>query len=151
MTRGTPVTDPLSADEVELARTSWQKLMLLARAEGPLNMWFANADKDMAIELPPRAVRYLVTILDAMQSGRTVTITPLHTELTTQQAAELLGVSRPFLIQLLEKDTIPFRMVGTHRRLRSEDVIRYKESTDAERRKALDELTAEAQELDLGY
>jgi excisionase family DNA binding protein len=60
-------------------------------------------------------------------------------------------VSRPFLVQLLEQKKLPFRLVGTHRRVRFEDVLRFKKNIDAERRKVLDQLAAEAQELKMGY
>ena len=72
-------------------------------------------------------------------------------ELTTLQAAKVLGVSRPFLIKLLESGTLPYRKVGTHHRIRMEDVMNYKASIDKEREVILDQLVEEAQKLDMGY
>ena len=73
------------------------------------------------------------------------------TELTTVQAADILNVSRPFLINLLNEQKIPHQKVGTHRRIRMEDVMAYKTTIDDRRRNVLDQLVAEAQEHDLGY
>lgn len=67
------------------------------------------------------------------------------------QVVDLYRSARPFLVQLLEKGDIPFHKIGTHRRVRYQDVIAYKKRIDAERRKALDELAAQAQELNMGY
>ena len=145
------IFNPPSRDEVELARASGQRLAPLARTGRPLTLRVHDAGQEETIELPAGAVKLLVEILEDMASGRAVTIVPQNAELTTQQAADFLNVSRPFLIQLLEEKKIPFRMVGTHRRARLEDVLRYKEGIDAERRKVLDELAAEAQDLGMGY
>ena len=74
---------------------------------------------------PAGAVKLLQAILEDMALGRAVTVVPQNAELTTQQAAEALNVSRPFLVQLLEQKKLPFRLVGTHRRVRFEDVLRF--------------------------
>jgi excisionase family DNA binding protein len=75
----------------------------------------------------------------------------LGAELTTGEAADLLFVSKPFLVKLLEEEKIPYRKVGNRRKIKLKDVLAYKKVSDAQRRKALRELVREAQELDMGY
>ncbi len=101
------------------------------------------------LELPRSVFEVLVRVVHEMARGNAVRILPVHAELTTQQAADLLGVSRPYLVGLLERGEIPFRKVGSHRRVRLDDLLVYKDKRDRERRSALNELAAESQELGL--
>jgi excisionase family DNA binding protein len=101
------------------------------------------------VPLPPLAFELLVEILKRMAAGNAVTIVPLRKELTTHEAAEILNVSRPFVIGLLEKGEMPFRKVGTHRRIPLSALLEYKRKTDAIRDEALDVLATQAQELKL--
>jgi excisionase family DNA binding protein len=101
------------------------------------------------IELPHSVFEVLVRVVHEMARGNAVRVLPVHAELTTQQAAELLNVSRPFLVGLLEEGEIPFRKVGSHRRVRLDDLLVYKDRRDRERKIALNELASESQELGL--
>ena len=103
------------------------------------------------VALPREAFELLLTILGEMADGNAVTIVPVTAELTTQQAADVLQVSRPFLIQLLDAGKIPFRLVGTHRRVLARDVFRYRDEARAASESAMDELAAISQKHGLGY
>ncbi len=103
------------------------------------------------IELPPRAVALLMDILKEMAAGHAVTLVSVQNELTTQEAADLLNVSRPYLVSLLEQNKIPCRKVGSKRRVRTEDVLVYKANIENKRLAVLDELADEAQKLKMGY
>ncbi len=142
---------PPSAKEAAIARTSGQLLSRYVRSKGPLKLHVTDEEQAELIELPAGAVALLMDILEAMAAGQGVTIIPENAELTTVQAADVLNVSRPFLIKLLDGQKIPHRKVGKHRRIRMEDVMAYKASIDAEREGVLDQLVTEAQEQDMGY
>jgi excisionase family DNA binding protein len=103
------------------------------------------------IEIPAAALRLLVGILNEMAEGHAVTLVPTQAELTTQEAADFLNVSRPYLIGLLEEGQIPFHKTGTHRRVLFGELLAYKTQTQEKRRQALQELTALSQELGMGY
>jgi excisionase family DNA binding protein len=142
---------PPSVQEAALARSSGQSLARLISKNGPLTLKVTDADQEQRIDLPPGAVLLLMDILEAMAAGRGITLIPENAELTTVQAADVLNVSRPFLIKLLEEKALPCRKVGAHRRIRMEDVMTYKARIDADREAVLDQLVAEAQEHDMGY
>jgi excisionase family DNA binding protein len=108
-------------------------------------------DGDKDITVPVAALHLLVDILAQMARGNAVTVVPINAELTTQQAADFLSVSRPFLIGLLEQGRVPYRKVGTHRRIRFQDLAAYQKVSQAEQRRAADALAREAQDLGLGY
>lgn len=98
------------------------------------------------IPLPESIYKILVRVVDYMRQGKGVTVVPVMQELTTQQAANMLGVSRPFLVELLHQDRIPFHKTGTHRRIYLRDLIAYRELRDRNRRKVLDEMARKSVE-----
>jgi excisionase family DNA binding protein len=103
------------------------------------------------IELPTSALRLLVDILAELAEGNAVRVVPVHAELTTQEGADLLNVSRPHLIKLLESQALPYHKTGKHRRIRYDDLMQFKAARDAESERAMEELAKQAQDLNLGY
>ncbi|PYC20249.1 DNA-binding protein [Aquipseudomonas alcaligenes] len=103
------------------------------------------------VQLPAFALRLLDEILSELAMGNAVKVVPIHAELTTQEGADLLNVSRPHLVKLLDENVIPHTKVGRHRRVKFADLMDYKQRRTAESRQALDELAAQAQELGMGY
>lgn len=147
-----PTVEP-TPETSEVARNALRMLQpLTGRVQAETTVSICSAEgEEIAVTLPSDAFRVLVEVLGQMANGSAVTVVPMHAELTTQQAADLLNVSRPFLIGLLDGGQISYSKVGTHRRVRMSDLMAYKERDDAERRAVAAELAAEAQKLGLGY
>lgn len=120
------------------------------RQPNPTITFQADQGTGATITIPGPAFDLLLEILGQMANGNAVTIVPVHAELTTQQAADTLNVSRPFLVQLLESGAIPYRRVGTHRRVRFADLMEYRQKDEEQRREVMDELASEAQKHGLG-
>lgn len=138
------------AESAALARASAQELSLLLHERPEADRARVTLDgRDLV--LPRQALALLRDLLADMAQGHAVTIVPTHAELTTQQAADMLNVSRPHLIKLLEAGEIQYTKTGSHRRVRYEDVVAYKQAQRAESRRLLAELAEQAQDDDLGY
>lgn len=103
------------------------------------------------ITIPKSAFDFLVLVLEHMANGKNITLFNSESELTTQQAADLLNVSRPHLVKVLENGEIPFTKVGRHRRIKSADLYAYSQKQQVNREEALDSLAKQAQDLNLGY
>lgn len=144
--------DPVvpSAQDALLAREAQSLLEKSQRPEGALHVQIAAAGREVtALELPPVVTQLLVDILKETAAGKAVSLVSVEPEITTQQAATLLNVSRPYLVGLIEKGELPARMVGNQRRLPLQEVLAYKAENRAKRRTALQEMTAADQELGL--
>jgi len=145
-----PNTVMPSEQDTKLATESSRILSAIEATEAT-NEFRVRLDGGEVLRLPSAVKTLLMHLLTEMSRGNAVTIIPIHAELTTQEAADFLNVSRPYLIGLLEKGEVKFHMVGTHRRIKFEDLASYKEKKDRKSEEALLELTNQAQELDMGY
>jgi len=145
-------TDPtIPSDQEALLAREATRVLAGHPADGEsLRIQVSAAGKEVTIlDLPSAAAGPLLAILKAMGEGRPVAVHAADAELTTQQAADMLNVSRPYLVGMIDNGILPARMVGNQRRLPLRDVLAYKRDTQAKRRAALDELAKSDQELGL--
>lgn len=147
---GKEVITPTDADSALAKHSSRQLAVYLEKADG-LRLEVKTDTMSEELLLPTSALRLLLRVLTEMGQGNAVTLTPLRAELTSQQAADLLNVSRPHLVKLLDEGAIPSRKVGTHRRVLLEDLLADKRDFQTRRRASPEELAALGQDLDMGY
>ncbi len=141
----TTVLDPISLPAAEEAQV--QALHDLLRKDGKARL--VGRGGEPALELPDAVYDLLLKIVGGLQQGKAISVVPVTQDLTTQEAAEFLGVSRPFFVKLLKEDELPFHLIGTHRRVYLKDLLDYKHRRDHQRREALDTMAREADEAGL--
>jgi excisionase family DNA binding protein len=130
----------------ELAATASRELARAAKASVTVRL-----DDGTDLQLPKLVTPLLIKILTEMAQGNAVTLIPLHAELTTQEAANLLNVSRPFLNKMLDRGELNFHKVGTHRRIKFSDLEEYRQRREERRSAVMEALAEQAQELGMGY
>ncbi len=136
--------------EVEMRQARESSRALSRILSSPRSLRLTTDDEDsITVEIPAAAAQLLAHLLAEMASGNAVTLMPIHAELTTQRVADLLGVSRPFVVKEIEAGRLPARKVGTHRRVLFKDLAAYRRRSELGRQAALDELSELDQELGL--
>jgi len=142
-----------SIEESALAKLCSQELAAILETRQEVQT-FSVQDKSgevHSVNMPVSALRLLVDVLTELGEGNTVKLVPIHAELTTQEAADLLNVSRPTLIKLLDDGEIPFHRSGNRRKVRFADLRQYQDALEQNRLKTLEDLSDLDQELGLGY
>ena len=151
MAQGTLAPTLPSEAESILAKETSRVLSARVQTEDPLQLRMLDDPTGGTVKLPATAVRMLIHILEEMARGNAVTLIPVHAELTTQEAADLLNVSRPHLIKLLEEGLLPYHRTGKHRRVRFADLMKFKENRHQTSKQAMADLARLSQELNMGY
>lgn len=139
---------PVLPDESDIRQAV--RAFSLLRNEPKAEHYVLTSSTGDKVELSPAAFGLLLNVLQEMSRGNAVLVVPIHAELTTQEAASLLNVSRPFLIKLLEEGKIRFQLKGKHRRILFKDLMEYKQKSAKESYEALSKLASESEELGLG-
>jgi excisionase family DNA binding protein len=136
-------------NDAQLSKESSRILTPLLSSIAPHLKIIEQDGTEQTVVIPAAAYRLLVDVLTQMSQGNAVTLIPIHAELTTQEAADLLNVSRPYLIKQIEAGDIPHHKIGRHRRIRFDDLMAYKDRMDIARSQALDELVAQSEAMGL--
>jgi excisionase family DNA binding protein len=147
--RDVTVPDDRTAAEAEIAFRTLAEYLLRHPTPTPQLTLVSEDSEPAQVVVPSEVLRLFIEILDNLARGHAITVAPIHAELTTQQAADLLNVSRPYVVRLLERGEIPYHRVGNRRRIRLEDVLAYQHADDEQRRENLRALIRETDELGL--
>ena len=151
MSRNQNVVHLPSPEEMEDAKVSSRTLSKYASADRvQMSLRGSNGESDELV-LPGHILQILLNVLSEMAKGNAINLMHIKQELSTQDAANILNVSRPYLVKLLEEEQIPFHKVGSHRRVFAQDVLNYKAQIDEKRKETLDSLAALSQESGMGY
>ena len=140
---------PATTQEQKAARDALQQLTFASNGDESIQHFITDSRQEEPIEIPAAAIAVLIDVLKFMSKGHGLTLFPRQAEVTTMEAADILNVSRPYLIKLLDMGEMPHRLVGRHRRIRLKDVINYKQKLRQEREVILEQMIAEAQEMGL--
>lgn len=151
------VTDRLdSKEEVELAKAAQRCIVSALDHSRAVNIailedGMERLEGSPILKLPPKVLRLFADMLGSLAQGHAVAIMPKELYVSTQEAAMFLNVSRPYLVRMLDEGKLPYHKVGTHRRIKFEDVVAYKDQRRQASQAALEELVDQAQELNMGY
>ncbi len=153
MTPSPPFLTLPDEQEVRVAAESYRELAAYLATHPDSQRIQILDEKDHAhvVAVPTSALKLLVDALGELASGNAVKVMPVHAELTTQAAADLLNVSRPYLVKLLEEGAIPFHRTGSHRKVKFGDLMRFKDAREQASEKAMAELARLSQDLGMGY
>jgi excisionase family DNA binding protein len=143
------VLSPDPSEQDDLVELREQLARIAAQRERPMARLVSPDGRE--VEIPASAFAALRAVVRDMAQGLTITLIPHDKELTTKEAADILNMSRPFLVKLLDRGEIPYHRVGTHRRLNVEDVLAYRELRAARRREQLRKLTELSEQVEGGY
>lgn len=151
MSRNQNVVHLPSPEEIEDAKSSSRTLSKYASADRvQMSLRGSNGEADELV-LSGQVLQILLNVLSEMGKGNAISLMPINQELSTQEAANILNISRPYLVKLLEQEQIPFHKVGAHRRVFAQDIFNHKEQIEIKRKETLDSLAALSQESGMGY
>jgi len=143
---------PTTEHEQEMARAAQRCIMESLDRSKAAEIVLTSDDGELPpVSLPPNSLRLIAQLLGAMSEGQTVTVVPAEREFSTLEAAHVLNVSRPFLIKQMEAGLLPYRMVGSHRRVTAENLMAYRQTMQGRQANALQRMADDAADLGLDY